>query len=170
MKKRCVLRISSTSVAVLLMLVLVSTPATAQRGTVEVTSIGVVTENPRGDSVVLGTVEPGTVLEVVEVEGPWYLVQAPDGVEEWRRGWLNQRYVTVLSMPSMPAASGDEEEEEEQIPLRTSIRGFGQVGGIRFTANDSFDAVTGSAWGIMYGGGVQLGFSSGLFFQGSGEL
>lgn len=169
MTKRWISRIGSTASAVLLICVLAGSSVAAQTGTVEVTNAGVVTENPLGDSVVLGTVEPGTVLKVVEVQGPWYLVEALDGVDEWRLAWLHQRYVAVLSMPSMPSVEGDEEETEEQIPLRTSIRGFAQVGGIRFTANDSFDAVTGSAWGIMYGGGVQVGFSSGLFLQGGYE-
>ena len=167
MTKRWISRIESTASAIFLICVLAGSSVAAQTGTVEVTNAGVVMENPRGDSVVLGTVEPGTVLEVVEVQGLWYRVDAPDGVDEWRRAWLHQRYVAVLSMVSIPSVEGD--DDEEQIPLRTSIRGFAQFGGIRFTANDSFDAVTGSAWGIMYGGGVQVGFSSGLFFQGSYE-
>ena len=144
------------------LLVVMSRPAVAQTGTIEVTSIAVINENARGDSFVLGTVAAGTVLEVVNVQGSWYLVQAPDGVEEWRRGWLHQRYLEVRTMTSDP-------EEEPQVPLRTSVRGFGQIGGIYFTASDSFDAVTGSSWGLMYGGGAQVGFSNGLFFQGSYE-
>jgi len=170
MTKRRISGIGSTASAVVLICVLAGSSVVAQQtGSVEVTNAGVVTENPRGDSVVLGTVEPGTVLQVVEVQEPWYLVDAPDGVDEWRRAWLHQRYITVLSMPEMPAVDGEEGEDEGQVELRTSIRGFAQIGGVRFTANDSFDAVTGSAWGIMYGGGAQVGFSSGLFFQGSYE-
>ena len=144
---------------------LVGQPALAQTdGTIEVQRVAVVNENPRGDSVVLDTVQPGTVLEIVEVESPWYLVQAPDGVTEWRRGWIHERYLTVLSMPT-----ADPDEIDTRVPLRTTVRGFGQVGGLYFTASDSFDAITGSSWGVMYGGGVQVGFSNGLFFQGSYE-
>ena len=144
---------------------LVGQPAMAQTdGTIEVQRVTVVNENPRGDSVVLDTVPPGTVLEIVEVDSPWYLVQAPDGVTEWRRGWIHERYLTVLSMPTP-----DPDDVDTRVPLRTTVRGFGQVGGLYFTASDSFDAVTGSAWGVMYGGGVQVGFSNGLFFQGSYE-
>ena len=133
-------------------------------GTIEVQRVAVVNENPRGDSVVLDTVQPGTVLGIVEVQRPWYLVQAPDGVSEWRRGWIHERYLTVLSMPTP-----DPDQAEPRVPLRTTVRGFGQISGIYFTAADSFDAVTGSSWGAMYGGGVQFGLSNGLFFQGSYE-
>jgi len=168
MTKRRISGIGSTVSAVVLICVLAgSSVAGQQTGSVEVTNPGVVTENPRGDSLVLGTVEPGTVLEVVEVQGPWYFVEAPDGVDGWRRAWLHERYIAVLSMPETLSADGEEGEDEERIELGTSIRGFAQIGGIRFTASDSFDAVTGSAWGIMYGGGAQVGFSNGLFFQGS---
>ena len=34
------------------------------------------------------------------MDSPWYLVQAPDGVTEWRRGWIHERYLTVLSKPT----------------------------------------------------------------------
>ena len=144
---------------------LVAQPAEAQTdGTVEVQRVAVVNENPRGDSLVLDTVQPGTVLAIVEMDRPWYLVEAPDGVSEWRRGWVHERYLTVLSMPT-----ADPDQAETRVPLRTTVKGFGQIGGIYFTAADSFDAVTGSSWGVMYGGGVQFGLSNGLFLQGSYE-
>ena len=108
---------------------LVGQTAMAQTdGTIEVQRVAVVNENPRGDSVVLDTVPPGTVLEIVEVESPWYLVQAPDGVTEWRRGWIHERYLTVLSMPTP-----DPDDVDTRVPLRTTVRGFGQVGGLYFT-------------------------------------
>ena len=162
MRKRRVNRVAPVIVAGLLVC-LMGEPAMAQTdGTIEVQSVAVITENPRGDSLVLGTVEPGTVLEIVEARSPWFLVQAPDRVSEWRRGWIHQRFLTVLSMPT-----ADPDDAEPRVPLRTSVRGFGQIGGLYFTASDSFDAVTGSAWGAMYGGGVQVGFSNGVFLQGS---
>lgn len=52
---------------------------------------------------------------------------------------------------------------------RRSVRGFVQVGWLRFSAGDSFEAVTGSAAGFVYGGGVQFGLSNGFFLQGSVE-
>jgi len=144
---------------------LLSQPALAQSdGTLEVRRVAVVTENPSGDSLVLGTVPAGTVLEIVDVRAPWHRVQAPDRASEWRRGWIHERYMTVLSMPTP-----DADEADTRVPLRTTVRGFGQISGIYFTAADSFDAVTGSSWGGMCGGGVQFGLSNGLFFQGSYE-
>lgn len=52
---------------------------------------------------------------------------------------------------------------------RRSVRGFVQIGWLQFSAGDSFEAVTGSAAGFVYGGGVQFGLSSGFFMQGSVE-
>lgn len=52
---------------------------------------------------------------------------------------------------------------------RRSVRGFVQAGWLRFAAGDSFEAVTGSAAGFVYGGGVQFGLSNGFFLQGSVE-
>lgn len=158
------MRTRLTAILVLVLLGLGSMPALAQPGgTVEVTSIAVVLENPRGDSVVLGTVEPGTVLEVLEIRGVWYFIQAPDRRADWRRGWIHARYFEVLTAPP------SDPDDLQQPELRTSVRGFGLFGLNYFAASDSFDAVTGKRWGVMYGGGAQLGFSNGLFFQGSYE-
>ena len=143
-----------------------ASPAMAQEGgTIEFTNVGVVMETARGDSVVLDTIEPGTVLEVLDCDSPWYEVRAPRGSEGWRRGWLHQRYIQVLTAPTSSAKS----PTAPTLKPRTSIRGFGQFGAIRFTAADSFDAVTGNSWGPMWGGGAQMAFSNGLFFQGSYE-
>ena len=162
-RRRRIRAVGRRSVAVLL-LFLGAVPALAQTPTtVEVARVGVVTETPRGDSVVLGTVLPGTVLEVLSRQGAWHRVRSPERSTDWRSGWIHARYLTGSATPD------SERESSEGEPLRFSVRGFGQVGGIRFTASDSFDAITGSEWGVMYGGGAQVGLSNGLFFQGSYE-
>ena len=154
----------TTAAVVIFSLAALASPAMGQEGgTIEVTNLGVVMETARGDSVVLATVEPGTVLEVLDFQEPWYLIRAPQGTDGWRRGWLHQRYIQVLTAPELNP------ENLEEPTLNTSLRGFGQFGAIRFTAADSFDAVTGSSWGAMWGGGAQMAFSNGLFFQGSYE-
>ena len=164
MMGRRLVRNLRTTAAVLLSVGVLASPAMGQEvGTIEVTNSGVVMETARGDSVVLDTVEPGTVLEVLDFQAPWYEVRAPRGSEGWRRGWLHQRYIQVLPAPTSSARS------LKKPTLHTSIRGFGQFGAIRFTAADSFDAVTGNSWGPMWGGGAQMAFSNGLFFQGSYE-
>jgi len=43
------------------------------------------------------------------------------------------------------------------------FRGFGDVGGTRFTASQSFDAVLGTHSGLEFGGGVEGVFPSGIF-------
>jgi len=44
-----------------------------------------------------------------------------------------------------------------------AVRGFGDVGGTRFTASESFKAVLGSPSGIIYGGGVEAVLPQGVF-------
>ena len=113
------MRTRLTAILVLVLLGLGSMPALAQPGgTVEVTSIAVVLENPRGDSVVLGTVEPGTVLEVLEIRGVWYFIQAPDRRAEWRRGWIHARYFEVLTAPPS-------DPDDRPTPMICSSQSFG---------------------------------------------
>lgn len=44
-----------------------------------------------------------------------------------------------------------------------SLRGFGDLGLTRFTAGESFDAILGSASGVVFGGGAEAVFPSGAF-------
>ena len=137
-------------------------PALAQAtGTLRVTSIAPVLETARGDSLVLGTIGPGTLLEVLDRQGPWYLIRTPDDSTSWRTGWLHDRYIEVIDLLAP-------EDEESQSELGNSIRGFVQAGGHWFTAADSFEAVTGSRVGLLYGGGGQVGLGS-FFVQASVE-
>ena len=142
---------------------LVTQPLLAQGDvTLRVTNIAVINENPRGDSLVLGTLSPGAILQVLDQQGPWYLVQSPDADSSWRRGWIHNRYIEVVGATAAA-------EPVRRFEERTSVRGFGQIGLIRFTASDSFETVTGSKFGIMYGGGAQVALRNGLFVQGSVE-
>ena len=136
-------------------------PALAQTEVVtevRVLSIAPVLETARGDGFVLDTLNPGTRLEVLDRDGLWYLVRTPSDSSDWREGWVRSRYVEVVGTRELPP-------EEQPIQLRTSFRGFAQVSGMWFAASDSFDAITGSSLGLMYGGGGGIGFSNGLFFQ-----
>ncbi|MEE8130228.1 MAG: hypothetical protein V3T48_08080, partial [Vicinamibacterales bacterium] len=68
-------QIGVTVASTVAMMNLLTLPALAQTVTsVRVIGIAVVLENPRGDSVVLGTVEPGELLEVLDQQGGWYFV------------------------------------------------------------------------------------------------
>ena len=163
-RRRLAQNVTATAVVIFAYGMLASPAMGQDGGTIEVTNLGVIMETARGDSFVLDTVEPGTVLEVIDFQAPWYLVRAPQGAEGWRTGWLHQRFIEVLTAPQPDPAQALSEPV-----LATSVRGFGQIGAIRFTAADSFDAVTGNSWGLMWGGGAQMAFSTGLFFQGSYE-
>lgn len=148
----------------LLTAVVFAAPAAAQGGgTLRTTRQAVVMENPRGDSLIVGSVEPGTVLEFVERRGPWFLVNRPANApaeRPWERGWIHAPSVDVLSggapaVASVAAASRG----------RMYVRGFGQAGGTLFTARDSFDAILGTPVGFVYGAGGQVGFPNGSFVQ-----
>jgi hypothetical protein len=121
-------------------------------------------ETPRGDSLVLGKVAAGTVLEGVQRIGRWVEVTALAGTPAfpWKRGWLSEDDLEWLDLP--PEGSARQPRQGE-----TMVRGFGHYGGTLFTANDSFDAIFDTSFGIIYGGGGQVVFGNGLFVQGSVE-
>ncbi len=48
---------------------------------------------------------------------------------------------------------------------RLGIRGLGSVGGIQFSAAQSFDAVLGSSTGVTFGGGGQVTIPGGLYVE-----
>jgi hypothetical protein len=150
----------SAAAVALVIGVLLATPAEAQTGaTLRVTRHALVMENPRGDSFVVGSVDPGEVLEVLGRQGNWYLVMAPARMSR-PRGWIQATAVELLG-PVAPAATPPRG--------RMMIRGFGQAGGTLFTAKDSFETILGTAAGAVYGAGGQVVFPNGAFVQGSFE-
>ena len=82
----------------------------------------------------------------------------------WKRGWVIDDDVEWLDKPATAAKPAAQRHQGELM-----IRGFGHYGGTLFTANDSFDAVFDSSFGMSYGGGGQVVFGNGLFVQGSVE-
>ena len=114
-------------------------------------------QEPRGDGVTLGVVAPGTVVEILDRFETWYLVTAPAanaGEVSMQRGWIN---IESLQLPNgrQPNARGGQ----------FLVRGFGQAGGLLFTAKDSFDALTGSTVNTVFGAGGQMVFPNGVFAQ-----
>jgi len=138
----------------------VGSPALAQSPVrVRVVVATPVMETPRGDSVVLGRVTPGMVLERVQVSGRWIQVAAlpGDATPSWKRGWIPADVVEFVDAPPASEAATSRGE--------FMIRGFGQFGTQLFTAGDSFEAVLDSKWGTAYGAGAQVVFPNGLFAQ-----
>jgi hypothetical protein len=129
----------------------------------------VVMETPRGDSLVLGKVPVGTVLEELQRSGRWIEVTTLAGSPAlpWKRGWVITDDVEWLDRPA--TTTGAKPASQRRQPGELMIRGFGQFSGTLFTANDSFDAIFDSSFGLSYGGGGQVVFGNGLFVQGSVE-
>lgn len=153
-------RIACVSVVVLIVLTAAST-ASAQAGArVRIRdAAATVLEQPRGDSLVLGSVPAGTILLVADQAGPWYLVvpTADTPSVPWKRGWIQASAVEFIDpIPSSPSARAGE----------LMIRGFGQFAGSLFTARDSFDAILDSRFGLTYGFGGQIVFRNGLYLEG----
>lgn len=134
----------------------------AQGGaTVRITRPTVVLDAPRGDSIPLGSVAVGEVLDVLDHQGNWYLVSAPRtaaGTTRWDRGWV---HATAAQLEGTLPGEG----ATRQPPGRMLIRGFGHTAGTLFSANDSFDTLFGRAFGVLYGGGAQVVLPSGIFAQ-----
>ena len=167
-------RIVSIARVVLMIVVLVPAAASAQTGgTVRVKQATAVLENPRGDSLVIGSAPSGMVLEVLEAASGWYRVAPrPEDASKmkWRRGWIRADFVEVVTpgtatatTAGAAAAAAPEQPSEPRDPLL--LRGFGQAGGTFFSAKDSFETILDTALGGMYGGGAQVAFGNGLFAQ-----
>jgi opacity protein-like surface antigen len=154
-----------TAILLTLAAVLLASPsavAAQTNPTVRVTRTAVLHETPRGDSVRVGSAQPGEIYEVIGRRENWLLVTAPDGAPRtpWLRGWIHAGSVELVSgslqTGAAPRARG-----------RFMLRGFGQAGGTVFDARDSFDTLIGSTFGMMSGGGGQVVFPNGVYAQGS---
>jgi hypothetical protein len=118
-----------------------------------------IVETPRVDGFILGTVEPGTQLEVIAQQGGWLQVLTPAGFNR-PRGWIQTSAVEMLTpMPGRPAPPKGER----------LVRAFGTVAPTFFTADDSMELVLGSATGLFFGGGAQYVWSNGAFVLGTYE-
>jgi hypothetical protein len=143
----------------------------AASATVRVTKNTVVLEQPRGDSIRVASVTAGLVLDVLGTRDRWYLVTptVPATTKPtWERGWIHASAVELVSgtLPTSPDAAPTR-PPAPRGPLR--IRAFAQTGGTLFAADDSFDAILGSPFGPIVGGGAQVVFPNAAFVQVSVE-
>jgi opacity protein-like surface antigen len=159
------IRTLAVTLAALTVLAGAASAQTAAPVRVRTTRATVVMERPRGDSVVLGKLPAGTVVEELQRSGRWVEITALSGTQAfpWRRGWVIDDDLEFVDGP--PAGSVKTPKRQGEL----MIRGFGQYGGVLFTANDSFDAMFDTSFGTVYGGGGQVVFANGLFLQGSVE-
>jgi hypothetical protein len=155
-------RFTSCAVVTLLALLASATVSAQAPIRVRVTRATVVMERARGDSVIIGRVTAGTVLEFLGQSGRYYEVSPASGSPSvpWRRGWI---YVGDVEFLDARPQTG------KARPADWMIRGFGHVSGTLFTAHDSFEALFDSSFGPAFGAGGQVVFPNRLFVQGSFE-
>lgn len=170
---------SSLIVAVTLVLLCAASAAAAADRVKVVTKTAAIHAAPSAASKTVAVVAAGTVLDVTGRENGWYKVSVPVGLNRAARpGYIEERVVmrtTERAVLVTPGPGG----VAVTTPARSGgfhIRGFGEAAFQVFTASESFKAIFGSANGLFYGGGVDVGLGSGLFvtagvthFQQAGE-
>jgi hypothetical protein len=124
------------------------------------------------------TVRHGTVLDAVARQGDWYIVFIPNSPEPNELGLVSASVVELVPgspvppdrAPATPRAStSGMQATATESDRAVQVFGFGQVGVGRWTAHNTFDAVTGSEFFPMFGGGGEVRFRNGLFGAGSVE-
>ena len=130
--------------------------------TLRVTRRAPIMQDPRGDSLLLGTVAPGQELEIIGAQPGWYAVVTPAGMQR-PRGWIPASAVQVITpLPGTAAPA-----VASKPAGRLMIRAFGAASGARFSAADTFGTIVGSAFAAAYGGGAQVVLPNGAFVQAS---
>lgn len=132
----------------------------------------------------LRTLPAGTTLVIRDRKGDWLQVTFDDARLGPRTGWLESRFVRVRqatqALPPSPATSdpppAPNPRSTQPAPAARAtapgigVRGFGTFAVDWMAARDTFDAVTGSATILGYGGGVQVtNLWGGLFVEASVE-
>ncbi|HEV8574388.1 MAG TPA: hypothetical protein VGR43_06725 [Dehalococcoidia bacterium] len=124
-------------------------------------------------TVVLAVVKAGTELEITGRTDRWYEVILPAGLGgRGERGLIAISQVKLLAgspqpppttLRSVPAPSAISDRPGAQP--RASVRGFGQIGRMSFTAEHSFKTILGQSYGRTFGGGVQVKSFNGIYLQ-----
>jgi hypothetical protein len=137
--------------------------ALAQPSTARVTRQTVVLEQPRGDSLVVTRVQPGTIVELLEVRGSWYRVSLPPTGPNERAvtGWLNRLALEPVtpgrSLPRPAVVAGDRPAPAtaQTAPRRIGARAYFAADVERMTAKKSFDAIFGTPTLLGFGAGFE---------------
>jgi hypothetical protein len=122
-------------------------------------------------------VKAGTILDVVEREGDWYIVLIPStsgGAGE--TGMIAVALVEPVAgaprtaTPTQPRPPAPPPRPRANVPTKGfELFGTGHVGVTSWLAHDTFAAVTGRSFGPMYGGGLDVRFRRNLFIQAAAE-
>ncbi len=138
----------------------------------------------RNPSSVLAVVKAGTVLRAVAREDRWIEVLVPPQEGgKGNTGFVLAAHVEhIAGTPDVPVRqprpvesmwdeSGDPRAPGGPAPKppTVGVRGFGVGSYTLFQAEDSFDAIFGSAWQPFYGGGGQVVLFDRLFVEGAFE-
>ena len=116
-------------------------------------------------------VRAGTILTVVGERKDWYEVVVPgfDGLKG-ETGFIFKPFVGDAKEPvRVPARSGPPSAAARAPiarPRQIGFAGFGQFGYTRFSAQNSFQAITGTGGGATVGGGAEVRIGN-LFLGGS---
>ena len=116
-------------------------------------------------------VRAGSILTVVGERKDWYEVIVPglDGLKG-ETGFIFKPFVADAKEPvRLPARSGPPSAVARARiarPRQIGFAGFGQFGYSRFSAQNSFQAITGAGGGAVVGGGAEVRIGS-LFLGGS---
>jgi opacity protein-like surface antigen len=110
-------------------------------------------------------VRAGSILTVVGQRKDWYEVVVPglDGLKG-QTGFIFKPFVGDATEPvRLPARGGPPASVARKHATRSQpigFAGFGQFGYTRFSAQNSFQAITGQGGGAVVGGGAELRFGS----------
>jgi opacity protein-like surface antigen len=164
--------------AALIAVALLTAPTVATAQTrARVTSDGVTVWRP-GFAIVATVANTGDVFEVMAQRGDWYevVVPAPEGQPD-TVGLIAVSRVELIGAPpptSGPTAPGASQARQPPprapLPANRSLFRLAVQGGYgRFTADQAFEAVTGSPGGPWFGGGVRYDAAQHYFVEGSVE-
>jgi hypothetical protein len=121
----------------------------------------VILEEPTRDSPTVGAVEAGTPLTILGKVDDYYFVRAPqsDPPASWENGWI-----LVVAFEAVNRKSASESTHTPRDG-QLKIRGFGNIGGVLFTASDSFETILGGSFNSVFGIGGQVVLPMGLYAQ-----
>jgi hypothetical protein len=126
--------------------------------TATVARYALILEEPEQNSPTVAAVEVGTSLVILGKVDDYYFVRAPENAG-WENGWILVVAFEPVNRKSAP------ESTQTRRDGKLKVRGFGNVGGVLFTASDSFETILGGSFNSAFGIGGQVVLPMGLYAQ-----